>query len=120
MIVIMIIISISSCLVEGKVPRWITKGRTLLIQKDKTKGNEASNYRPITCLPIALKVLNDDSELKQRTCFVLFLIQIYKSGNLDYLCFNSLEMQRFSSSACSLMIVHAAWFLPCSIKQSLE
>ena len=49
--------NLSSCLIEGKVPSWMTKGRTVLIQKDKTKGNEASNYRPITCLPIAWKIL---------------------------------------------------------------
>ena len=28
-----------------------------MIQKDKAKGNEASNYRPITCLPIPWKIL---------------------------------------------------------------
>ena len=35
----------------------MTKGQTVLIQKDKTKAKEASNYRPITCLPIAWKIL---------------------------------------------------------------
>ncbi len=35
----------------------MTKGRTILIQKDKAKGNTSSNYRPITCLPIAWKIL---------------------------------------------------------------
>ena len=48
--------NLSSCLIEGKVPSWMTKGRTILIQKEKTKGNEASNFRPITCLPIASKI----------------------------------------------------------------
>ena len=35
----------------------MTKGRTVLIQKDKSKGNVASNYRPITCLPIVWKLM---------------------------------------------------------------
>ena len=29
----------------------------MLIQKDKSKGTVASNYRPITCLPLAWKLL---------------------------------------------------------------
>ena len=36
----------------GFVPSWLTRGRTLLLQKDKSKGNVASNYRPITSLPL--------------------------------------------------------------------
>ena len=39
---------------NGNVPMWMTKGRTILMQKDKEKGNQlitASNYKPITCLP---------------------------------------------------------------------
>ena len=35
----------------------MTKGRTVLIQKDKSKGTFASNYRPITCLPLCWKIL---------------------------------------------------------------
>ena len=31
--------------------------RTALLQKDKSKGNIASNYRPITCLPLMWKLL---------------------------------------------------------------
>ena len=42
---------------EGETPRWMTKIRTVLIQKDKSKGNEASNDRPITCLPFTWKLL---------------------------------------------------------------
>ena len=37
----------------------MTKGRTVLIQKDKSKGNEASNYSPITCLPLIWKLLTE-------------------------------------------------------------
>ena len=39
------------------MPSWLTRGRTSLLQKDKSKGNVARNYRPITCLPLMLKVL---------------------------------------------------------------
>ena len=49
--------SLTKCLEEGKTPLWMTKGRTVLIQKDKSKGTAASNYRPITCLPLAWKLL---------------------------------------------------------------
>ena len=35
----------------------MTKGRTVLIQKDKSKGTFASNYRPITCLPLCWNIL---------------------------------------------------------------
>ena len=45
------------CLNSGKVPLWMVKGRTVLIQKDPKKGIAASNYRPIACLPIMWKVL---------------------------------------------------------------
>ena len=41
----------------GVVPDWLTKGRTVLIQKDKAKGDIASNYQPITCLPLVWKLL---------------------------------------------------------------
>ena len=42
---------LQSCITRGEVPDWITTGRTVLLLKDKSKGNEASNCRPITCLP---------------------------------------------------------------------
>ena len=42
---------------SGFVPSWLTRGRTLLFQKDKSKGKVASDYRPITCLPIMWKLL---------------------------------------------------------------
>ena len=42
---------------SGFVPSWLTRGRTLLLQKDKNKGNVANNYRPITCLPLMWKLL---------------------------------------------------------------
>ena len=40
------------CIDNGFVPSWLTRGRTSLLQKDKSKNNVASNYRPITCLPL--------------------------------------------------------------------
>ena len=42
---------------RGFVPSWWTRGRTSLLQKDKSKGNVGSNYRPITCLPLMWKLL---------------------------------------------------------------
>ena len=48
---------LNKCLGEGWVPSWMTKGRTVLIQKDLSKGNVPSNYRPITCLPMMWKIL---------------------------------------------------------------
>ena len=35
----------------------MTKSKTALIQKDPAKGNDPSNNRPITCLPLAWKIL---------------------------------------------------------------
>ena len=42
---------------EEETPRWMTKGRTILIQKDNSKGNETSKYCPITCLSLTWKLL---------------------------------------------------------------
>ena len=39
------------------MPSCLTKGRTLLLQTHKSKGNVTSSYRPITCLPIMWKLL---------------------------------------------------------------
>ena len=36
---------------SGFVPSWLTRGRTSLLQKDKSKDNVASSYTPATCLP---------------------------------------------------------------------
>ena len=45
------------CINNHQAPEWMTKGRSALVQKDKSKGNVTSNYRPITCLPIMGKLL---------------------------------------------------------------
>ena len=48
---------LQTCLLNGKVPDWMVKGRTVLIQKDSAKGTVAGNYRPIACLPLMWKLL---------------------------------------------------------------
>ena len=50
-------LQLKECLDSGFVPSWLTRGRTSLLQKNKSKGNVASNYRPITCLPLMWKLL---------------------------------------------------------------
>ena len=45
------------CLDSGDVPSWMTTGRTALLVKDASKGNNPANYRPITCLPLMWKTL---------------------------------------------------------------
>ena len=47
------------CLENGNLPMWMTRGRTILMQKDKEKGMAASNYRPITCQLLVWKLLTD-------------------------------------------------------------
>ena len=42
-------LQVKECLDSGFVPSWLTRGRTSLLQKDKSKGNVAGNYRPIIC-----------------------------------------------------------------------
>ena len=51
------LIQLNECLNKRNVPNWMTKGRTVLIMKDKDEGNVASNHRPITCLPLMWKLL---------------------------------------------------------------
>ena len=38
-------------------PDWLTYERTVLCQKDRTKGNAVDNYRPISCLPLMWELL---------------------------------------------------------------
>ena len=66
-------LQLKECLDSGFVPSWLTRGRTSLLQKDKSKGNVASNYRPITCLPLMWKLnahLNQEKLLpeEQKGC----------------------------------------------------
>ena len=48
---------LKECLDSGFFPSWLTRGKTSLLQKDKSKGNVASNYRPITCLSLMWRLL---------------------------------------------------------------
>ena len=57
------------CLQEAKVPDWMTKGKTTLIQKDPSKGNVPNNYRPITCLPLMWKILT--AQIREEIYFSL-------------------------------------------------
>ena len=50
-------VQLNECLNGGSMPDWMTKGRTVLVMKDVLKGNVASNYRPITCLPLVWKLM---------------------------------------------------------------
>ena len=50
-------LQLQECLDGRGIPEWMTRGRTVLLIKDKVKGNAVGNYRPITCLPIMWKVL---------------------------------------------------------------
>ena len=42
---------------SGFVPCWLTRVRTVLFQKAKSKDNNADNYRPITCFPLMRQLL---------------------------------------------------------------
>ena len=48
-------LQLKECLDSGFVPSCLTRGRTSLLQKDKSKGSVAINYRSITCLPLMWK-----------------------------------------------------------------
>ena len=50
-------VQLKECLDSGFVPSWLIRGRTSLLQKDKSKVNVASNYRAITCSPLMWKLL---------------------------------------------------------------
>ena len=49
-------LQLKECLDSGFVPSWLNRGRTSLLQKYKSKGNVASNYRPITLFAINVEV----------------------------------------------------------------
>ena len=48
---------LKECVDSDFLPNWLTKGMAALLQEDKSKGNIASNYRPITCLSLMWKLL---------------------------------------------------------------
>ena len=41
------------------IPQWITLGKTVLCQKDPSKGNAVDNYRPISCLSLMWKLMTE-------------------------------------------------------------
>ena len=47
---------LNECPCLRSVPEWLTKGRTVLVVKDKEKGGDLSNFRPITCRPLMWKL----------------------------------------------------------------
>ena len=49
-------LQLDNCLKKGRVPVWMTVGRTVLIKKDKEKKGDVKNFRPITCLPLMWKL----------------------------------------------------------------
>ena len=42
---------------RAEFPSWMNEGKTILCQKNPGRGNAIDNYRPITCLPLMLKLL---------------------------------------------------------------
>ena len=42
---------------SASIPEWMVENRTVLIQKDPTKGNSVGNYIPIACLNLLWKLL---------------------------------------------------------------
>ena len=49
-------LQLKECLDSGFVPSWLTRGRTSMLQKGKSKGNVASSYKPINYLPLMWKL----------------------------------------------------------------
>ena len=41
---------------NGELPDWLTYGRTVLNQIDRTTGNAKDNYRPISCFSLMWKL----------------------------------------------------------------
>ena len=42
---------------RAAIPVWMTTGRTVLCQKDQGRGSAADNYRPLSYLPLAWKLM---------------------------------------------------------------
>ena len=55
-------LEMNRCLQEANVPKWMTKGKTTLIQKDPLKATTPNNYRLRTCLPMIYKILSAQRE----------------------------------------------------------
>ena len=42
---------------ESGIPRWMTTSNTILYQKDPNESRTGDNYRPISCLPLIVKLM---------------------------------------------------------------
>ena len=62
-------LEMNRCLQGTQVPDWMTKGKTMLIQKDPSKGTAPNNYRPITCLPMMWKILT--AQIREKIYYLL-------------------------------------------------
>ena len=71
-------LQLKECLDSQFVPSWLTRARTTLLQKDRSKGNVASNYKPITCLPLIWKLLT--GELRIRYVHILIKRSCYQKS----------------------------------------
>ena len=49
---------------SGSIPDLLTELTITLIAQDPAKGNEVSNFRPVTCLPIMWKVFTRTSAIR--------------------------------------------------------
>ena len=52
-------LQLKECLDSGLVPSWLTKGRTALLQKDKSKDNITSNKLPVIMWKLLSGVIAD-------------------------------------------------------------
>ena len=44
------------CLEMNETPDWLSTGKTALIMRDREIGDDVTNLRPITCLPLMWKI----------------------------------------------------------------
>ena len=44
------------CFEMNEIPNWLTTGKTVLITKDREKGNDVTNFRPKTCVRLMWKI----------------------------------------------------------------
>ena len=50
------VMQLQLCLEMIQILDWLTTGNTVLVMKDRRKGNDVINFRPITCLPVMSKI----------------------------------------------------------------
>ena len=50
-------LQLRNCMSSAQIPDWLTTGKTTLVMKDKDKGGQVTNFRPITFLPLLWKLL---------------------------------------------------------------